>query len=78
MEAIILDPKKIKECKIDILRDYAIRIVETDEIFYNARILAEQRGYLLRPLKRCLLDSELTYNGFHFEALDPKEAGFDS
>lgn len=72
--------KKIthRESKVDILRDYAVRIVELDEIWYNARIMAEHKKYPIRSIQRCLEYPEYTFLGYHFELLDPKEAGYDS
>ena len=64
--------------KISVMRDFAVKIVETDEVFYNGWALADEKGFKDTEVRKCLTDPTRTYNGYHFRLLDPKEAGFDS
>lgn len=62
--------------KISVMRDYAVQIVETGEIFYNGWALADEKNLKVNKLRKCLLDPFMSYEGLHFKLLDPKEAGF--
>lgn len=66
-----------RKTKPDILRDYAIRVKETGEIFFNAWELAEIKGYSIKKIRSTLKNPKLRYKGYSFELLDPIEAGFD-
>ena len=63
--------------KISVMRDFAVRIVETGETFYNGWALADEKGFKETEVRKCLKDSSLTCNGFHLIPIDPVEAGFD-
>lgn len=77
MKITIGEEIKGRKSKPNLLRDYAIKIVETGETFYNAWALAEDRHMSITKISKCLKDSRSSYNGLHFELLDPVEAGFD-
>lgn len=77
MKITIGEEKRGRKSKPDILRDYAIKIVETDEMFYNAWALADEKGFGITKIRKCLKDPKRSYDGLHFELLDPVEAGFD-
>lgn len=62
--------------KISVMRDFAAKIVETGEVFYNGWALANEKGFNPAEVRKCLKDSSLTYKGYHFVTVDPEEAGF--
>lgn len=47
-----------------------VRIVETGEVFANARECAQEKSYNLNRLYMCLRGEQKTHYGLHFEVID--------